>query len=91
MYIEIDKLEPNELEMLEKMFEGKGIRSFDSVYTEVCRLEVENTIDALGYDIESITERDMNELAQQIDFSSDYIFQDLCDLTTEKVHDFFDK
>lgn len=91
MYLEIDNLETHELEMLERMFEKKGIRAFDSVYTEVCRLEVECTIDALGYDIESITERDINDIAEQIDFSSDYIFQDLCDLTAEKVHDFFDK
>lgn len=88
MYIEIDKLETNELEILKNMFKGR-IREFDSVYTEVCRLEVESTIDSLGYDIESMTEKDINDIAEQIDFSSDYIFQDLCELTAEKVHDFF--
>lgn len=90
MYLEINKLEPNELEMLEKMFKER-MRLFDSIYTEVCKLEVECTVDALGYDIESMTEKDINDIAEQIDFSSDYIFQDLCELTAEKVHDFFNE
>lgn len=90
MYFEINKLENHELEALKNMFKDR-IREFDSAYTEVCRLEVECTIDALGYDIESVTEKNINDLAQQVDFSSDSIFQDLCEITAEKVHDFFDK
>lgn len=88
MYLEINKLDEHEKAVLQKIF-GNRMRSFDSAYTEACRVEVECTLENKGYDMDSIKTKDIEELSQQVDFSSDSIFQDLCELTEEKVTNYF--
>lgn len=88
MYLEINSLDEHEKAVLDKIF-GNRIRTFDSAYTEACRIEVENALENLGYDMDSVKSKVIDELAQQVDSSSDYIFQDLCDVTTEKINNYF--
>lgn len=92
MYLEIENLTPEEAKTINEMFNGRT-RLIHNIYTEVCRLEADCTIDMLCLDeeIEPIPEEKYNtvldRLALKIADHCDSVFQDLADRSYEVVTD----
>lgn len=96
MYLEINYLSPEELDKIKSLFEDKKIRPIKNIYQEVCRVETECTLAQLlpEQQIDEI-ENDINynaildEIAEDIHDNADSIFQELCDLTAERIKKYF--
>lgn len=46
MYLEIENLTPEEAKTINTMFSGR-VRLIDSIYTEICKIEADCTVDLL--------------------------------------------
>lgn len=90
MYLEIKDLTVEERDTLQNMFCDR-LRPIHSIYTEVCRVEAECSLDLLmdNGTIESIPEDKYNDildsLAEDIGYACENnIFQELCE-TSEQI------
>lgn len=97
MYLEVKNLTPDEAKKIKALF-GDRVRLIDSIYTEVCRVEADCTLDILldaeEVDATNIDNLDntLDELARKIEsHHGEIVFQDLCERSNEEVKNYFNQ
>lgn len=96
MYLEINNITQNELDTLQDIFRDR-IRVIHSIYTEVCRVEADCTLDLLTDDgtIKEISKETLDKVLNQLainiaDRCENEIFQPLAELAEEVSRDKID-